>query len=102
VNAILRRKLAAGKRRLERRLDKTDLRGCAEPALTARNIHYEIAGRTRGFCHGGIGAMHLLARRIGLIDALDNGLHLLKLHLPYHDSDGCNRHSGTRQTSRGW
>jgi Transposase DDE domain group 1 len=87
VNQIIRRKLAARKRRLERRLDKFDLRGCSEPMFTARNIQYEIADRTRGFCHGGIGAMHLLARRIGLIDAIDEGLPLLMLHLPYHESD---------------
>src|SRR5271155_3019976 len=87
VNAILRRKLASRKRHLEHRLDKTDLRGCSEPMLTASNIHYEVADRARGFCHGGIGALHLLARRVGLIDAIDDGLHLLKVHLPYHESD---------------
>src|SRR5260370_17193557 len=37
--------------------------------------------------HGGIGAFHLLARRIGLVDAIDQRLHLLKFHLPYHESD---------------
>jgi hypothetical protein len=31
--------------------------------------------------------MHLLARRSGLIDAIDARLHLLKVHLPYHESD---------------
>ncbi len=36
---------------------------------------------------GGIGAMHLLARRTGLIDEIDARLHLLKIHLPYHESD---------------
>src|SRR6516164_9182095 len=55
--------------------------------LTASNIHYEIAGRSRGISHGGIGAVHALARRIGLIDALDRRLQLLQIHLPYHDSD---------------
>src|SRR6476646_6751792 len=55
--------------------------------FTAANIHYEIADRTRGLTHGGIGAFHLLAQRIGLIDALDQNLHLLKIHLPYHESD---------------
>ena len=37
--------------------------------------------------HGGIGAIHLLARKLGLIDAIDRRLHLLKIHLPYHESD---------------
>jgi hypothetical protein len=55
--------------------------------FTARNIHYEIAGRTRGLASGGIGAFHLLARRLGLIEAIDRRLHLLKMHLPYHESD---------------
>ena len=55
--------------------------------FSASNIHYEIADRTRGLAHGGIGAMHLLARQTGLIDAIDRRLHLLKIHLPYHESD---------------
>jgi DDE family transposase len=55
--------------------------------LSASNIHYEIGERQRGLAHGGIGAMHLLARRIGLIEAIDERLHLLKIHLPYHESD---------------
>jgi len=36
---------------------------------------------------GGIGLMHTLARRLGLIDALDQRLEVLKIHLPYHESD---------------
>lgn len=55
--------------------------------LSATNIHYDLAERTRGFAYGGIGAMHLLARQSGLIGALDQKLHLLKRHLPYHESD---------------
>jgi hypothetical protein len=39
VNTIIRRKLANSKRRIQRRLDKTDLRGCSQPMLTAHNIH---------------------------------------------------------------
>ena len=83
----IRRKLDNGKRRIQRRLDKTDLRGCSEPIMTASNLHYEIADRTRGIASGGIGLMHALARRLGLIDALDRRLELLKIHLPYHESD---------------
>jgi hypothetical protein len=87
VKTIIRRKLANRKRRIERRLDKNDKRGFERPMFTARNIDYEIAERARGMAHGGIGAMHLLARRIGLIDAIDDRLDLLKMHLPYHESD---------------
>lgn len=55
--------------------------------FAARNIQYEISDRSRGITHGGIGAIHVLARHLGLIDAIDDRLHLLKFHLPYHESD---------------
>jgi len=55
--------------------------------FSATNIHYDLAERTRGLAYGGIGAIHLLARQSGLIGALDQNLHLLKRHLPYHESD---------------
>jgi hypothetical protein len=87
VTPSIRGKLAQSKRRIDRRLDKTDLRGCSQPMLTAGNIHYEIAERGRGIASGGIGLMHTLARRLGLIDALDQRLEVLKIHLPYHESD---------------
>jgi hypothetical protein len=87
VNAKIRRQLRHRKRRIERRLDKTRLGPVDQPVFTASNIHYEIAERTHGLAHGGIGAIHALARRIGLVDAIDQSLHLLKLHLPYHESD---------------
>jgi len=87
VNATLHRKLANRKRRIDRRLDKTELGDCDRPQFTATNIHYEIADRSRGIAHGGIGVIHALARQLGLIDAIDERLHLLKIHLPFHESD---------------
>jgi hypothetical protein len=87
VNPKIRTQLNTRKRRIDRRLDKHDLRGMECPMFTAANIHYEIADRTRGLSHGGIGAIHALARQIGLIDAIDQRLHLLKIHLPFHESD---------------
>ena len=53
----------------------------------APNVHYEISDRPRGFGAGGIGAMHELARRVGLIDEINGALNLLKVHLPYHEAD---------------
>jgi len=55
--------------------------------LDADTIHYELADRARGIAAGGIGAMLLLARRTGLVADIDRRLHLLKRHLPYHESD---------------
>jgi hypothetical protein len=55
--------------------------------MTATNIHYEYADRARGLGAGGIGALFLLAQKIELIKDIDRDLHLLKRHLPYHESD---------------
>ncbi len=87
MNAKIRRKLARRKRRIQRRLDKSNLQGCSLPMFTASNIHYDLADRGRGIAYGGIGLMHLLARKLGLPQAIDQRLHLLKIHLPYHESD---------------
>src|SRR5262249_4474595 len=55
--------------------------------IAASNIHYEHAGRGRGLSAGGIGALFLLAQKIELTNDIDRDLHLLKRHLPYHESD---------------
>jgi hypothetical protein len=87
VKTKIRRQLSQRKRRIERRLDKNNIQGFERPMFTAANIHYEISDRVRGIAHGGIGTIHALARRIGLIEAIDRRLVLLKIHLPYHESD---------------
>ena len=53
----------------------------------ASNIHYEFDGRHRGISYGGIGLIHLFARKTGLLKEIDNNLEFLKRHLPYHESD---------------
>jgi hypothetical protein len=87
VKPRIRQQLRNRKRRIHRRLDKADLRGCQRPMFTARDIHYEISDRSHGLASGGIGVLHALARRLGLIEAIDERLHLLKFHFPYHESD---------------
>jgi len=87
VNVITRRRLGNRKRRIQHRLREIHWSDQPRPMLSARNIQYEVADRSRGLAAGGIGAMHLLARGTGLIDAVDRRLHLLKRHLPYHESD---------------
>lgn len=87
MNAKIREKLARDKRRIERRLDKNNNTGCERPMFTAANIDYELADRTRAIAAGGLGMMHLVARKLGLVEAIDRSLQLLKVHLPYHESD---------------
>jgi hypothetical protein len=75
------------KRRIQYRLRERTWPPQDRPMFAASNIHYELADRVRGLGPGGLGAVHHLARRVGLIEALDRRLHLLKVHLPYHESD---------------
>ena len=72
-----KRKLLNRGRRIRYRLRDRVWAPQDRPMLTAGNIHYELADRVRGLGPGGIGAMHLLARRSGLIEAIDRRLHLL-------------------------
>ena len=87
MNSIISQRVTSAKLRISYRLREIHWSDQPEPMLTARNIHYEVAERARGISAGGIGAMHLLATRIGLAAAIDAKLHLLKRHLPYHESD---------------
>jgi Transposase DDE domain group 1 len=95
VSSTLRKNRAArkkrffqeGRRRILKRLDNTPGPERTAPVMTAANIHYEYADRVRGIAAGGIGAVFLLAQRIGLVKEIDRDLHLLKRHLPYHESD---------------
>ena len=75
------------KQRIQYRLRDVNWSEQSKPMFSAANIHYEMADRARGLAYGGIGAMHLLARQTGLAKAIDQKLQLLKLHLPYHESD---------------
>jgi hypothetical protein len=54
---------------------------------SASNIQYEHSDRVRGLESGGIGAMHRLVRHTGLVEAIDRHVEVLKVHLPYHESD---------------
>src|SRR5436305_7569600 len=87
VKPIPHRHHAAGNRKIRQRLDKPVTAPSPEPVFTASNIHYEVAAKTRAVAPGGIGAMQLLVQKLGLAEAIDDRLHLLKYHLPYHESD---------------
>jgi len=85
---ILRKKLAARQRIVQRRLDKTKLPDSSKPIFRGcGNFHFELNERINGSAFGGIPLFHKLAQDIGLVDAIDRRLHVLKLHLPYSDSD---------------
>jgi DDE family transposase len=87
VNASITRQLAERKRRILQRLQPQPGVEHARPMLAASNIHYELAERTSAIAAGGLGAIHLMVQKLGLVRDLDANLLLLKRHLPYHESD---------------
>ncbi len=94
MSATIRKKRAARQKRffqkaqrIKKRLAKPAGPERPVPMMTASNIHYEQAERVRGLSAGGIGAIRLLAQKIELDKQIDHALHLLKRHLPYHESD---------------
>ena len=64
-----KRRLINRQRRIQYRLREINWAPQDRPMFRARNIHYELADRVRGLGPGGIGAMHLLARQTGLVEA---------------------------------
>ena len=70
---------------LERLANECDVR--CSPMMGASNVAYEVADRTEATSFGGVAAMHQLARTIGLVKSLDEKVHVLKMHKPYHESD---------------
>jgi hypothetical protein len=75
------------KRRIQRRLAPRHWEAQAQPMMRGRNIHYELSDKRRATGYGGMGAVHLMVQRLGLVEAIDQSLKLLKVHLPYHESD---------------
>jgi hypothetical protein len=55
--------------------------------MEGRNIHYEMGDKTQAMSYGGIGAIHKMVTQVGLDKEIDDHLDLLKVHVPYHESD---------------
>ena len=57
------------------------------PMLSGGKVHYEVGAHTDAMSYGGIGAVHRLVTKLGLPKTINASLSLLKVHLPYHESD---------------
>ena len=79
--------LACRGRRIRDRLARRRWKDQPHPMLRAGNIRYELAQRDRAITCGGIGAVHLLAQHVGLPQAINRHVRMLKRHVPYFESD---------------
>jgi hypothetical protein len=75
------------KQNLEARLVRRQYEDQSDSMFKDSNIHYQIADRTRAIGFGGIGAMHKLVCKLKLDKAINKNLILLKVHVPYWESD---------------
>ena len=80
MNAKERRKLRKKQRRLAKRLDRNNGSGDNGPVFTTTNVKYEVSEKASAVRVGGVAAAHVLARKVGLARAIDERLHLLKIH----------------------
>ncbi len=75
------------KRAIEKRLAGQKGNCSGRPELSASNIHFEMGTRTQAILDGGIGVIHRLVQEIGLPEAINSQVPLLKIYLPYRESD---------------
>lgn len=73
---------------LKRRLKKAvKVNSGGRPTLTSKTVKYDLSDRTQAIGHGGIGAIHTMIGKLGLQPCIDESLSLLKMHMPYTESD---------------
>ena len=87
VNTKVAQKLAREKRNIKKRLENARRQSGEKPTLGVKNIKYELGDKASGIAFGGIGAVHKMVGKIGLIPKLNQCLQLLKIYKPYHESD---------------
>ena len=93
MSKSIAKRLADRKRKIRKRLARTNRTkyqkssADAPPELAESGLKYELSEKTQAIGVGGIPLMISLAQKLGLTDAIDRRLHLLKFHLPYHESD---------------
>jgi hypothetical protein len=88
VNPIVARRLAKRKRRIARLLRRSRHRqdsGWAD--LPVGKVTYEVSDRVNAVAHGGLGVVHQLVSELGVARRIDEAVHVLKVHRPYHESD---------------
>lgn len=84
---IIHQRMQQRKRSIEQRLGLGLPEDVSRPVFTDKKICFELSHRTRAINYGGIGLIHTLAHQSGLVEAIDRHLHLLKIPMPYHESD---------------
>ena len=82
------KKLRSRKRRIARRLARARRKkDTGKPVMGRQRVGFEVSERARAIAHGGLGAVLRVVALCGLVRRLDERVHVLKVHRPYHESD---------------
>lgn len=88
ANRIIKRKQQILKRLATARANRfTRCFQESNPVIGSNAVQYELSDRIHAINYGGISAMLKLAKHVGLVDAINKNVQLLKWHAPYHESD---------------
>lgn len=91
MKRTIRRRLDREKRKILDRLAPliggTEAREPDRPEMRSSGIAYELAERSHAITCGGLGVLMKLVDKVGLVCAINERLHILKLARPYQDSD---------------
>ena len=68
VRRNIAKKLAKRKKKISKKLKKRNWPDQPKPMFKGSNIHYDVDGRNEGIAGGGIGVIHQLSKKSGLID----------------------------------
>lgn len=74
-------------RSIEERLDRRWQPERMAPVMEHGNVRYEVSGRVEAMAAGGMGLVGELVDCLGLREALDRKVRVLKRHRPYYESD---------------
>jgi hypothetical protein len=58
-----------------------------KPMFTTGKINYEVGDQIEATPFGGLAAIHQMVVALGLPQEINDALRLLKVHMPYHESD---------------
>lgn len=79
--------IAKRKAEIDERLDPQWQPVTESPVLGNANLAYEVSSRIDAINCGGIGLIDQMVQSLGLADAINRNVHVLKLHKPYFESD---------------
>ena len=88
VNTKIARELAKRQHGIVSRLHRARHRSdSGKPDLPDGKVTYQLSDRVQAVGHGGLAAVRQLVQHLGLADRIDQDVHVLKAHRPYHESD---------------